>query len=102
MNYVSATIMGDWERVKELSMDCIMCGMCAARCPAELAPFNIAMLVRRMVGRKAHKTPATVAQRLQDIQSGVYSEELVRLKTLSKEDLIDRFKEFQATKGEAV
>jgi len=22
---------------------CVMCGMCAARCPAELAPFNIAL-----------------------------------------------------------
>jgi ferredoxin len=102
MNYVSAAIQGDWETVKHLSMECIMCGMCAARCPGELAPFNIAMLVRRMVGKKAHQTPPAVARRLQDIEGGTYQAELDRLKTLDKLALQGLFKEFQATKGEAV
>jgi heterodisulfide reductase subunit C len=79
-----------------------MCGMCAARCPGELAPFNIAMLVRRMVGKSAHKTPPTVAQRLKDIESGVYKEELDKLKKLNKEQLLPYYQEFQKTKGEAV
>lgn len=102
MNYVSAALQGDWETVTKLSMDCIMCGMCAARCPAELAPFNIAMLVRRMVGRQAHKTPASVAKRLEDITSGVYQEELDKLKGMNKQELLGMYKQFQATKGEAV
>ena len=102
MNYVSAAITGDWERVKELSMDCIMCGMCAARCPGELAPFNIAMLVRRMVGIQAHKTPAYVAERLEDITNGVFAPELKKLKGMTKQELQGMYQEFQATKGEAV
>jgi succinate dehydrogenase/fumarate reductase-like Fe-S protein len=102
MNYVSATLTGDWETTKRLSMECIMCGMCAARCPGELAPFNIAMLVRRMVGINAYKTPASVVQRLQDIQDGVYQSELTKLKAMDKEELLVLFKDFQATKGEAV
>lgn len=102
MDYVSATIQGEWQTVAELSMDCVMCGMCAARCPGELAPFNIAMLVRRMVGKAAHKTPPSVTQRLKNIESGVYKEELAKLKTLNKEQLLPHYQEFQATKGEAV
>ncbi len=102
MNYVSAAIIGDWETVKDLSMDCIMCGMCAARCPGELAPFNIAMLIRRMVGIQAHKTPAEVEKRLSDIQNGVFAPELDRLKGMQKEELLEMYKEFQSTKGEAV
>ena len=102
MNYVSAALTGDWQMVKKLSMDCIMCGMCAARCPAELAPFNIALLVRRMVGRKAHQTPAALARRLDDIREGVFGAELARLKALGKEDLLECYREFQATKGKAV
>ncbi|MEJ2246782.1 MAG: 4Fe-4S dicluster domain-containing protein [Acidobacteriota bacterium] len=102
MDYISATLRGEWQTVVKLSMDCIMCGMCAARCPGELAPFNIAMLVRRMVGKSAHKTPPTVAQRLKDIESGVYKEELDKLKKLNKEQLLPYYQEFQKTKGEAV
>jgi heterodisulfide reductase subunit C len=102
MNYVSAAITGDWETVQKLSMDCIMCGMCAARCPGELAPFNIAMLVRRMVGKSMHKTPQAVEKRLQDIQAGVYEAELAKFKTMSKEELMGLYKQYQATKGEAV
>lgn len=102
MNYISAAITGDWETVKKLSMDCIMCGMCAARCPGELAPFNIAMLIRRMVGKNTHKTPASVAKRLQDIRDGVFQSELAKLQEMDKDELMDLYKEYQATKGEAV
>lgn len=102
MNYVSAALTGDWETVKKLSMDCIMCGMCAARCPGELAPFNIAMLVRRMVGKSSNKTPVYVAKRLQEIESGVYQAELSKLKSMKKEELIKIYQGFQATKGDAV
>ncbi len=102
MNYVSATLQGDWDLVTKLSMDCIMCGMCAARCPGELAPFNIAMLVRRIVGIKKHTTPPSVAKRLKDIESGVFKKEIDKLKKLDKEDLLAYYKDFQATKGEAV
>ena len=102
MNYVSAAITADWETVKNLSMECIMCGICAARCPGELAPFHIAMLIRRMVGKSTHKTPGSVAKRLKDIQDGVYESELAKLKTMSKDELMVLYKDFQATKGEAV
>lgn len=102
MNYVSAALQGDWDLVTKLSMDCIMCGMCAARCPGELAPFNIAMLVRRMMGKKKHQTPDSVAKRLNDIKTGVFKDELAKLKTLGKEELLPYYQDFQATKGEAV
>ena len=102
MNYVSAALSGDWQQVKALSMECIMCGMCAARCPAELAPFNIAMLVRRMVGKETHQPPPHIRQRLQDIKEGVYKAELSELLGLDNDALLIRYQEFQSTKGEAV
>jgi len=102
MDYVSAALQGDWDTVTKLSMDCIMCGMCAARCPAELAPMNIAMLVRRMVGRKAHSGITTSKKRLDDIEGGVYTSELAKLKKMNKDELLVLYKEFQGTKGEAV
>jgi ferredoxin len=102
MNYVSAAITGDWKMVTKLSMDCIMCGMCAARCPAELAPFNIALLIRRMVGCNAYQTPPSLTRRLDDIRKGIYTSELARLKAINKEELLACYRQFQAAKGKAV
>jgi formate hydrogenlyase subunit 6/NADH:ubiquinone oxidoreductase subunit I len=102
MNYVSAAITGDWESVKKLSIECIMCGICAARCPAELAPFNIAMLVRRLVGKQNHKTPPHVDRRLKEIADGTYTAELAKLKKMDKQELESLYYEFQDSKGEAV
>jgi formate hydrogenlyase subunit 6/NADH:ubiquinone oxidoreductase subunit I len=102
MNYVSAAITGDWETVTKLSIECVMCGICAARCPAELAPFNIAMLVRRMVGKQKHQTSPDVEQRLKDISDGTYDLELANLKKMDKAQLEVLFRDFQASKGEAV
>ncbi|MGD8563587.1 MAG: 4Fe-4S dicluster domain-containing protein, partial [Desulfarculaceae bacterium] len=102
MNYVAAALRGEWELVKELSMECIMCGMCAARCPAELAPFNIAMLIRRLVGKHRYPAPQQFTERLTQIKAGKYQAELDELMSLDKDQLVERFKQFQSDKGEAV
>jgi len=102
MNYIAAAMRGDLAKVVELSMECVMCGMCAARCPAELAPFNIALLVRRMYGRHAILPSPQLRQRLKEIQEGKFAEELSQLKKLENGKLQERYKELQATKGAAV
>ena len=102
MNYVSAAIAGDYHRVVDLSIECVGCGLCAARCPAELAPFNIALLIRRMVGRHLLKPPVQLAERLQEIKSGKYEKELQQLKHTAKSEIERRYQELQATKGASV
>jgi len=102
MNYVSAAIAGDYHRVVELSIECVACGLCAARCPAELAPFNIALLIRRMVGRHLVQPSAQLAERLEEIKSGKYEKELQKLKNTEKSEIEKRYQELQATKGASV
>ncbi len=102
MNYVAAAMRGNLKEVVELSMECVMCGMCAVRCPAELAPFNIALLIRRMYGKHMIPPSPQLRQRLEEIKEGKFEEELNRLKKTDKAELEERFKELQATKGEAV
>lgn len=60
------------------------------------------MLVRWMVGKNSNKTLTAVAQRLQDIQNGVYQSELAKLKIMSEEELLTLYQDFHATKGKAV
>ena len=102
MNFVSAAIAGDYHRVVELSIECVACGLCAARCPAELAPFNIALLIRRMVGRHLVQPSAQLAERLEEIKSGKYEKELQELKNTEKSEIEKRYQELQATKGASV
>ena len=39
MDYVNAALRGDIARAADLSFDCIMCGLCASRCPGELVQY---------------------------------------------------------------
>ena len=102
MNYVSAAIGGEYQKVVDLSIECVGCGLCAARCPAELAPFNIALLIRRMVGRHLLKPSVQLAERLQEIESGKYEKELQALKKADKSEIERRYQKLQATKGASV
>jgi len=101
MGYVAAAMRGDLEKVVELSMECVMCGMCAARCPAELSPYNIALLIRRMYGKHVLPPSPQLERRLNEISEGKFAEEIEHLKEADEAELIERFREFQATKGEA-
>lgn len=102
MSYVAAAMRGDLKNVVELSMECVMCGMCAARCPAELAPFNIALLIRRIYGKHVISPSTQLAQRLVEIREGKFIDELGRLKKSDLTELQERFNELQAKKGASV
>lgn len=101
MGYVAAAMRGDLGKVVELSIECVMCGMCAARCPAELSPFNIALLVRRIYGKHVIPPSPQLDQRLKEITGGEFREEIEGLKKADEAEILEKFKEFQATKGEA-
>jgi heterodisulfide reductase subunit C len=83
-------------------MECVMCGMCAARCPAELAPFNIALLVRRMYGKHGLPPSPQLNRRLREIEEKKFAEELNQLKKMETSELQERYRELQATKGASV
>ncbi len=102
MNYVAAAMRGDLKEAAELSMECVMCGMCAARCPAELAPFNIALLIRRIYGRHVLRASSKLETRLKEIREGKFEEELKTLKKMEKTELEEKFKQLQANKGASV
>lgn len=102
LDYVSAILQGEFETAVHLSMECIMCGMCAARCPAELAPMNMGMMVRRLWGKKTQITTPQLATRLKNITDGVFDAEITKYMGMDKAHLQEVFKGFQATKGEAV
>ncbi len=102
MDYISAAIRGNLEEVVELSIECVMCGLCAARCPAEITPYNVALFVRRLYGTHKLKKSPMLEQRLRDIENGTYKAEITQLKATDVKKLQETFNELQANKGASV
>lgn len=89
--YMAAGMRGDIARMADLSFDCIMCGLCAARCPAEEAQYNIAILARRLYGRYLAPRSQHLEERLEEIRNGKFNEEIQALKNMSLDELKARY-----------
>ncbi|MDZ7319527.1 MAG: 4Fe-4S dicluster domain-containing protein [candidate division KSB1 bacterium] len=95
MDYVAAAMAGDIKKAAESSFDCVMCGLCSARCPAEEAQYNIAILARRLYGRYILPRAEHLAKRVQEIESGKYEPMLQDLMKADKATLMKLYKERQ-------
>ena len=51
MQYIAYAQRGDFAACAEESFDCVMCGVCSARCPAGISHPQVAMLARRINGK---------------------------------------------------
>ncbi|TET65608.1 4Fe-4S dicluster domain-containing protein [Candidatus Bathyarchaeota archaeon] len=89
MNYVQAALRGDFQEAATLSFDCLTCGLCAIRCPTEIVPYNIALLARRLYGKYVIPKANHVEERIKEIESGKFDEEIQKLMETS----VDRIKE---------
>lgn len=87
MRYIAAAQQGDLKRVAELSFDCIACGLCVSRCPAEIAHYHVGLLSRRLYA--AHQTPKAthLKTRLEEIRNGRFEEELDALCRMDRQAL---------------
>ncbi len=98
LGYVSSALRGDIPAVADASFDCIMCGLCVARCPAELVPPNMALLGRRLYGKYLAPPAPHLRQRLIEIQQGAFQAEVDELKSLPVADLKTRYNARQIEK----
>jgi succinate dehydrogenase/fumarate reductase-like Fe-S protein len=89
--YMAAGMKGDIAEMADVSFDCIMCGLCAARCPAEEAQYNIAILARRLYGRYLAPRSEHLKERLEEIEVGAFEAQLEELKQLSRDELVERY-----------
>lgn len=91
LGYMSAALRGDMQVLADMSFDCIMCGLCVARCPAELVPPNVALLGRRLYGKYLAPPATHVQQRVKEISLGAFSSDISELKGLPLAELKSRY-----------
>lgn len=87
MDYVQAALKGDIKAVAELSFDCVQCGLCAIRCPAEIVQYHLAQLGRRMHGKYGLPEDKNIKNRIKNIEDGKYKEEFKKITRLKAEKL---------------
>lgn len=98
MDYVQAALRGDFEAVARGSFDCIQCGLCAIRCPAEIVQYHLAQLGRRMFGKYGIPEETNVKKRVEEIESGKFDEEFKRVMNLGLDELKAIYGEQQRTR----
>jgi succinate dehydrogenase/fumarate reductase-like Fe-S protein len=92
MEYMAAALRGDIAKVAELSFECILCRLCASRCPGdEVQPF-VAILARRLYGRHLAPPSPHLAQRVAEINEGAFEGGLGEMKQKNKDELTEMYK----------
>ncbi|MDP8249240.1 MAG: 4Fe-4S dicluster domain-containing protein [Candidatus Tritonobacter lacicola] len=87
MDYVQAALQGNIERAAKLSFECIMCGLCASRCPAEIVQYNIGILCRRLYSKHMMKKAQHLSDRLKEIDEGKFDGDMEKMKKMGTEEL---------------
>ncbi|HJE83918.1 4Fe-4S dicluster domain-containing protein [Megasphaera stantonii] len=87
MKYIALAQRGDYEGCAEESFRCVACDICASRCPVKISHSAVSLMVRRLTGRYIAKKSVHLDQRVQDIEAGLYDEELERLMHLSDKEI---------------
>lgn len=87
MQYIAAAMRGDIAKLADMSFDCIMCGLCASRCPGELVQYYIALLGRRLYAKYMMPRAKHVADRLGELREGKFDKEMDELMKMPLEDL---------------
>ena len=87
MDYIAAAMRGDVTRLAELSFDCVMCGLCTSRCPAEICQYNIAILGRRLYAKYIAPRAEHLASMVQEIEGGKFDPMLRELMKTDEETL---------------
>ena len=87
MDCIQAILRGDFKFAAENSFDCIQCGLCSIRCPAEIIHYHLFQMVRRIHGKFGVPPEPNLEKRIKEIEEGKFNEEFEKLLKLSPEEL---------------
>ena len=87
MDIIAEVQRGNLTAVAEMSFDCVMCGLCASRCLAQMVPYNIAMSARRLYAYSSLPRPGYVDTRIKEIEQGLYDGQIDELIGKGQEEL---------------
>ncbi len=99
LGYIQALRQENFEKMRKISQECILCGLCAVRCPQNVAPMNVALTARRLYTQEKYNPTAAFAKAIDHAQQGAWQEDITRYKNMSHKELRQIYAHFQASKG---
>jgi len=87
MQYIAYAQRGDIAGCAMESFDCVMCGLCASRCPAHIVQYYVGILARRLYGRHILPKASHLQQRVTEIAEGKYAAGVEALMKADPEEL---------------
>jgi formate hydrogenlyase subunit 6/NADH:ubiquinone oxidoreductase subunit I len=91
MDYIQAAIRGDIEKVMDLSFDCLSCGLCAIRCPAEIVHYNVGILAKRLYARYLAPKSPELEKRIKEIKGRKFDKEFKQLMAMKRDELKKKY-----------
>lgn len=91
MQYINDTIRGDIAKAADESFDCVMCGLCASRCPALIVHYNVGILDRRLYARHMVPPAPHLKDRIEELENNKFDAEMNKLINASLEELKDLY-----------
>ena len=62
-----------------MAFDCVACGLCALRCPAEIIQHEVGILSKRLTGRYLRKESEELDDRIAEVRSHEFDAEYAEL-----------------------
>lgn len=91
MQYIAYAQRGDYANCAEESFDCVMCGLCSARCPAGISHPQVGVLARRLTGKYIEPEAQHLNIRVDEIHNGSFDEILAQLMGESTDTLKNQY-----------
>lgn len=98
MQYIAYCQRGDFTRAADISFDCLMCGLCVSRCPANIVHYNAALTARRLYSKYTAKPDPFLTERAKAIKDGEMDAEIDELVTADHEKLQKLYNEREIEK----
>ena len=92
MKYIQSAVRGDITKCAEISFDCIQCGLCAMRCPADIKHYHLSQLARRLRGKYIDTKSKNLSNRLKEIESRKYDNEIENLMKMDTKEILKLYK----------
>jgi formate hydrogenlyase subunit 6/NADH:ubiquinone oxidoreductase subunit I len=91
MQYIAYIQRGDFTKAADISFDCLMCGLCVSRCPANIVHYNAALTARRLYSRYIAKPDPFLTERTRAIEEGKLDDEINALITAERDRLQEMY-----------
>jgi len=72
MQYIAYAQRAEYAKCAEASFDCVMCGICSARCPAGISHPQVGLLARRLYGKYIAAPSQHLENRVKEIENGEF------------------------------